>query len=167
MEFSRKEFLRLVLVGGGGFMLPFGAPACGSALTAGNISAEGSAGKLLKSTARLPEPFSVPLRIPPVLEPMRSDTDADYYEITQRAGQAEILPGLETEVWGYNGIFPGLTIESRSGRRAVVRHRNELPVPTVVHLHGGVTPPEHDGYATDVVTSAGGHGATHGGHHML
>ena len=155
MEFSRKEFLRLGLVGGAGLMLPFGASACGSGLTAGNISAEGSAGKLLKSTARLPEPFSVPLRIPPVLEPMRFDTNADYYEITQRAGQAEILPGLETEVWGYNGIFPGPTIESHSGRRAVVRHRNELPVPTVAHLHGRVTPPEHDGYPTDVVLPAG------------
>jgi spore coat protein A len=32
----------------------------------------------------------------------------------------------------------------------------------VVHLHGGVTPPEHDGYATDVVTPVGGHGAGRG-----
>jgi spore coat protein A len=125
MEFSRKEFLRLGLVGGAGFMLPFGASACGSGLTAGNNSAEGSAGKLLKSTARLPEPFSVPLRIPPVLEPMRSDTDADYYEITQRAGQAEILPGLETELWGYNGIFPrptGWRTANRSGPALAAEH---------------------------------------------
>ena len=40
-------------------------------------------------------------------------------------------------IWGYDGIFPGPTIEARRGRRSVVRHRNELPVPTVVHLHGG------------------------------
>lgn len=33
----------------------------------------------------------------------------------------------------------------------MVRHKNELPVPTVVHLHGGRTPAEHDGYPTDVV----------------
>jgi FtsP/CotA-like multicopper oxidase with cupredoxin domain len=30
-----------------------------------------------------------------------------------------------------------------------VRHVNNLRVPTVVHLHGGVTPPESDGYPTD------------------
>ena len=78
-------------------------------------------------------------------------------------GRQEILPGLKTEIWGYDGIFPGPTIESRRGRRAIVRHRNELDVPTVVHLHGGVTPPEHDGYPTDVILPVGGRGG-HGGH---
>src|SRR3982074_964288 len=43
----------------------------------------------------------------------------------------------------------------RSGRRAVVRVRNDLPVPTSTHLHGGVTPPEPHGYATDLVVPAG------------
>ncbi|MCA2181367.1 multicopper oxidase domain-containing protein [Nonomuraea glycinis] len=64
------------------------------------------------------------------------------------------------------GTFPGPTIESRSGRTAIVRHRNELPVPTVVHLHGGRTPPESDGYTTDLVLPAGGTHTTHshGGH---
>lgn len=37
-------------------------------------------------------------------------------------------------------------------------------MPTVVHLHGGVTPPEHDGYPTDLVLPAAGwDGPTHGG----
>ena len=64
---------------------------------------------------------------------------APTYRITQRVGQAEILPGVRTPVLGYDGIFPGPTIEARRGRPVVVRHRNELPVPTVVHLHGGHT----------------------------
>ena len=165
MKLSRRDFLKLGLAGGAGLFLPFGASACG--MTAGNNSAEGSAGALLKSEARLPRPFLVPLPVPPVLEPVRADAEAAYYEITQRVGRAEILPGLKTEVWGYDGIFPGPTIRSRSGRRTVVRHRNELPVPTVVHLHGGKTPPEHDGYPTDVVMPVGGreHGhADHGSH---
>src|SRR5213079_964741 len=80
----------------------------------------------------------------------------DRYEIVQRASTAEILPGLRTPIWGYQGIFPGPTIESRSGRTTIVRHRNELPVPTVVHLHGGRTPAESDGYATDLVLPADG-----------
>jgi spore coat protein A len=63
----------------------------------------------------------------------------------------EILPGYKTTIWGYEGIFPGPTIEARRGRETVITHRNELPVPVAVHLHGGVTPPESDGYPTDVI----------------
>jgi spore coat protein A len=91
------------------------------------------------------------LPVPPILPPTRTDATTDYYEITQKEGQVEILPGLRTTIWGYNGIFPGPTIAVRSGRRVVVRHRNELPVPVVVHLHGGKTPPESDGYPTDLI----------------
>src|SRR3977135_2307879 len=97
----------------------------------------------------LPRPSPLPLTIPPVLAPARTDATTDYYEITQRAATVEILPGVGTTVWGYNGTFPGPPLVSRSGRRAVVTHRNELPVPVVVHVHGGRTPPEHDGYPTD------------------
>lgn len=162
MEISRRKFLKLGLASGAG-LLAFGASGC-SGLLAGNNSAQGSAGTLLQSAARLPEPFSVPLQVPPVLEPVRSDASADYYEITQKAGKAEILPGYKTEVFGYDGIFPGPTIESRRGRKTTVRQRNELDVPTVVHLHGGVTPAEHDGYPTDLVMPLGGGSSTHGGH---
>jgi len=36
-----------------------------------------------------------------------------------------------------------------------VRHRNNLPVPTAVHLHGGHTLTAHDGYPTDLVLPVG------------
>ena len=163
MKLSRKEVLRLGLAGGAGLFLPLGVFGCGS-LTAGNNSAQGSAGALLKSAAKLPKPFTIPLPIPPVLKPVHTDASAEYYEITQKVGRVGILPGLKTEVWGYDGIFPGPTIESRRGRQTVIRHRNELPVPTVVHLHGGKTPPEHDGYPTDVVMPVGSWESEHGNH---
>ena len=142
MEISRREFLRLGLAGGVALALPFGASAC---------SDEGSTGTLLPSKAKLPGPFEVPLPVPSVLEPVRTDAGIDYYEMTQRVGKAEILPGLQTEVWGYDGIFPGPTIESRSGRKIVVRQTNDLPVPVSTHLHGGRTPPDSDGYPTDLI----------------
>jgi len=94
--------------------------------------------------------FHVPLPIPPVLRPVRSDDEADYYEITQREAQVEILPGLHTTVWGYEGIFPGPTIKARHGRTTVIRHLNRLAIPTVVHLHGGATPSESDGFPTEL-----------------
>jgi spore coat protein A, manganese oxidase len=138
MTLSRRALLRAAML----TPLVAGCSAGGA-----NVETESSAGALLRSTARLPEPFTVPLPIPPVLRP----TSADHFDITQRAAEVEILPGLRTTVWGYNGIFPGPTIESRRGRQTVVRHSNELPVPVVVHLHGGRTPAEHDGYPTDLV----------------
>jgi spore coat protein A, manganese oxidase len=163
MNISRRDFLKMGMKGAAVLFLPFGASGCGG-LIAGNNSTQGSAGTLLKSAAKLPEPFRMPLPIPPVLEPIRTDATTDYYRITQKISQAEILPDLKTEIWGYDGIFPGPTIVSRSGRRTVVRHRNELPVPTAVHLHGGVTPPEHDGYPSDVVMPSGGWHDGHRGH---
>ena len=114
-----------------------------------------STGRNLASRLTLPHPFTLPLRVPPVLQPARSDDRGDHYEITQRVAGAEILPGVSTMLWGYNGIFPGPTVESRRNRTVTVAHTNELPVPTVVHLHGGRTPPAHDGYPIDFILPAG------------
>lgn len=110
-----------------------------------------STGNLLASRLPLPRPFARPLPVPPVLRPVRSTADTDHYEITQSVGTATIVPGYRTRIWGYNGIFPGPTIVSRRGRTAVVTHTNRLPLPTVVHLHGGRTPHDSDGYPTDHV----------------
>ncbi len=112
-------------------------------------------GEALASKINPPEKYARRLPIPETLQPTHSDRTTDYYEIVQREAEQEIVPGLRTLVWGYNGTFPGPTLESRSGRRTVVRHRNELPVPTVVHLHGGRTRPASDGYPIDLVLPVG------------
>ncbi|MEV0648943.1 multicopper oxidase domain-containing protein [Phytomonospora sp. NPDC050363] len=119
-------------------------------------------GAELRSAVPLPPPFQVPLPIPGVLRPTGTAGGVDRYEITQRPVTAEILPGVGTPLWTYDGTFPGPTIESRRGRPVTVTHRNELPVPTVVHLHGGRTPADSDGYPTDLVIPAGWQ--AHGGH---
>jgi spore coat protein A, manganese oxidase len=104
----------------------------------------------LRAHPAIPQ-FSSPLPIPPVLQPVRRDSAADYYEIAQREASVEIIPGMRTRIWGYDGIFPGPTIEARRGRVAVVTYTNRLGVPTVTHLHGGVTRPQSDGFPTDTV----------------
>jgi FtsP/CotA-like multicopper oxidase with cupredoxin domain len=116
----------------------------GSALLATAALRQASA----EAEALLPR-FQVPLAIPPVLEPIRADATTDYYELVQREAAVEILPGRLTGVWGYDGRFPGPTIKARRGRTTVVRHTNHLRVPTVVHLHGGITPPDSDGFPTE------------------
>jgi FtsP/CotA-like multicopper oxidase with cupredoxin domain len=95
--------------------------------------------------------FERVLPIPVALTPARRDTTTDYYDIVQRPGHGTLLPGLDTQVWGYNGLWPGPTIRAQRGRTVVVRQTNGLPVPTVVHLHGGATPPDSDGFPTDLV----------------
>ena len=110
-------------------------------------------------TSQLPQPFTVPFATPPVLQPVFEDATTAYYDIVQRQTKAEILPGLQTTIWGYNGITPGPTIMNRQGQAAVVRQVNDLPsvhpqlrynVWTSTHLHGSCSLPEYDGYASDI-----------------
>ena len=109
---------------------------------------------VITSQLALPPPFQVALPIPAQLV-ARKSPDTDYYNIVQSASQQEIIPGYKTTIWGYNGTFPGPTIVSTSGRQTVVNHTNKLPVPTVVHLHGGRAAPDQDGYATDYLLPEG------------
>jgi spore coat protein A len=156
LKFTRKTFLKLGLVGTAGLALPLGT----LSIPVSRLAASAS----LRSPGV--EPFEVPLPIPPILKPARTGVDTDYYEMTQRVGRQEILPGLKTEVWGYEGIFPGPTVEARSGRKVEIRQWNELPVLVSTHLHGGMTPPESDGYPTDLILpKRHGHGSSaHTGH---
>ena len=139
MKWSRREALSLAL-------LPI--------FEAGCVHGRPQA-RLLPSRRPLQKPFEADLPIIPVLKPVRQDAAADYYELTAQPASARILPGLNTGIWGHNGIFPGPTIEARTGRPVVLRLRNRLPVPIVNHLHGGRTPPESDGYPTDLLLPAG------------
>ncbi|MGN9837307.1 multicopper oxidase family protein [Nonomuraea sp. H19] len=141
MSPTRRDALRLL---GLGAVAVAAVPGC--SLLAGTPQPQ-----LLTSAAPLPKPFAVPLPVPEVAKPVRSAGGADYYELAERAAEVEVLPGLRTQIWGYDGRFPGPTIEARSGRRTVVKLVNQLGQPTVLHLHGGHTPPESDGYPTDLV----------------
>lgn len=77
------------------------------------------------------------------------------YELVARDADAVVLPGVRSPIWGYEGAFPGPTVEARAGPEVRLRYRNELPVPTVLHLHGGHTPAESDGYPADLLLPAG------------
>ena len=148
MELSRRDVLKLGLFGSAALLLP-AERAARTALAEANRIPESA----------LPAPFTVPFATPPVLAPVRSTGTTDFYVITQQAAEAEILPGLKTTIWGYNGITPGPTIMARRGRQIVVRQVNALPSlhPTLrykpwtsTHLHGSASLPEYDGYASDI-----------------
>jgi spore coat protein A len=101
-------------------------------------------------------PFIIALPLPRTLTPVPSidavtGAEYDFYEITARAGTAEILPGYVTPIWGYEGTFPGPAIRARSERPVALRVHNALPENIVVHLHGGHIPVESDGHAMDYI----------------
>lgn len=96
-------------------------------------------------------PFAAGFRVPPPILPTETTATADIYDVTMRPALAQILPGLSTPVWTYNGTMPGPTFHSRRGRTVIVRQRNALAVPTAVHLHGANVARESDGHPEDVI----------------
>jgi spore coat protein A len=143
MTLSRRRFL--------GFAGSAGLVVATASLGAVRLGPTDSTGALVPSQLPLPAPFTRPLTVPPTAVP----TDGqDAYRLVARPATAEIIPGFSTPIWGYDGMFPGPTVRARTGREVRVDVRNELPVPSVVHLHGGRTPPESDGYPTDLILPA-------------
>jgi spore coat protein A, manganese oxidase len=112
---------------------------------------------LAKSVSSRPSPEDPAVKVP-------------YYRIAMRAMQVKLHRDLPpTMVWGYGGSFPGPVFDTRSGKGLLVEWANELPpkhflpidhtlhgaeankpeVRAVVHLHGGKTRAESDGYPED------------------
>jgi spore coat protein A, manganese oxidase len=81
--------------------------------------------------------------------------EIDLYDYDMREAPVEIIPGLSTTIWGYDGRFPGPFIRASAGGTTVIRFTNSLPAfagtgeGTVIHLHGGHMPPEWDGFAAE------------------
>jgi spore coat protein A, manganese oxidase len=144
-KFNRRDMLKMSLLGTAALGLPI-ERAARTQLAVPRLSEN-----------QLPRPFQTEFTVPPVADPVHRDATTDYYEMTMKQGQVQIIPGLpKTEVWGYEGITPGPTIVAQRGRNVVVRHRNEiwsdLHEHTSVHLHGNASKPQYDGYANDTTT---------------
>jgi FtsP/CotA-like multicopper oxidase with cupredoxin domain len=106
----------------------------------------------------LPRVYNTSFVAPPILQKAWEDQTTDYYQMTMRQGTANIIPGLPTTIWGYEGIAPGPTIVANRGRQTKIRFTNALPdrhpvldyePTTSVHLHGSASEPQYDGYADD------------------
>jgi len=121
--------------------------------------------------------FVDPLPLPQIAQPVGHRTAPDhpgeqvpFYRVAMQAIRSKLHRDLPpTNLWSYGGSVPGLTFETRSGRGLLVEWANDLPqkhflpidhslhgaekstpeVRGVVHLHGGKTPPESDGYPED------------------
>ncbi|WP_413381456.1 multicopper oxidase family protein [Alkalihalobacillus sp. 1P02AB] len=111
--------------------------------------------------------FVDPLPIPKVLQPLRRAGCQTYYEVKMVQFKQKLHRDLkETTLWGYEGSYPGPTIEVEANEQTYIKWMNYLPskhllpidhtvhgagldvpdVRTVAHVHGGNTEPESDGY---------------------
>ena len=152
MQISRREALRIGLVGTGSLLFPFG--------TMDNALADCKSEIFADNQPFSPQtsPFSPQIPVfqqnfqrPPVLKPTYSNSSTDFYEIVVQPAKAKILQGFETPIWSYNGITPGPTIHQECGRQSVVRFINNLNSSTVTHLHGMASLPQYDGYPEDLI----------------
>ncbi len=81
------------------------------------------------------------LPIPTLLE----SKDDKAIELTMQAGQMEILPGISTPTWGFNGPYLGPTVRMRKGQHVPLVYRNHLSETIAVHGHGLHVPGDVDG----------------------
>ena len=56
-----------------------------------------------------------------------------------------VVEGLNLQMWGFNGITPGPTLEATVGETVRIYVTNELPAPTSIHWHGIEVPNGMDG----------------------
>ena len=162
--FSRRRFLRNV-----GYL------AAGTRVRA--VRALSSPAALDPSTLT---PFVDPLPIPPSAKaaglhpnPENTKESLPLYRIAMREMRVQVHRDLPpTRMWSFGETFPGPTIETPGGQAVMVEWQNRLPdrhflpidhtlmgaepalpeVRAVVHLHGGRTPAESDGYPENWTT---------------
>ncbi|MBL0381364.1 MAG: multicopper oxidase domain-containing protein [Desulfofustis sp. PB-SRB1] len=90
-------------------------------------------------------PFSRPLYIPPILEPIAGNGGAPIRTLTAVTGAHSFFPGLQTPTMAFNGPFLGPTIRVRNGEEVAFDVHNELDQVTTVHWHGLHVPARWDG----------------------
>src|SRR3954471_5622998 len=68
-----------------------------------------------------------------------------YYELTASAFDWKISDDKTIRGWGFNGQVPGPVLRARKGDILVVKVKNELDEPTIIHWHGVRLPASMDG----------------------
>src|ERR1700738_3761912 len=169
MKIDRRKFLRHVST-------LTAAAAVRSGYANHHMHMAGQSGTGLLDTNALAR-YVDPLPIPAIMQksglqpgPHDPATHIPYHRVPMLQFKARVHRNMPaTTLWEYGGACPGPTFEVRRERPILVEWTNELPhqhilpidhtihgaesdkpeVRTVVHLHGGRTPPDSDGYPED------------------
>lgn len=101
------------------------------------------------------QPSTRPLPIPPLAESTVGADGTRTFTLRAMAGKTEMLPGVRTATWGFNGSILGPTLRARRGESVAVHVENALPEPTTVHWHGMHVPAHCDGGPHQPVPAGG------------
>jgi spore coat protein A, manganese oxidase len=151
-NFTRRDALKMGAFGAAAMTLPY-------------IATLSAAAVSQMAASKLPKPYTLPFKTPPVARYTTTSTGERFYRLEQRLLTPEIIPGYRTPIFGYfdtiggAGGTPGPTIATQQGQAIVVRQVNKLPLDhpalqyrdwTSTHLHGSPSKPQYDGYASDI-----------------
>ena len=92
-----------------------------------------------------PPAFIRPLAIP---MQMHGTTGADgvrHYRLRLAPGRSELVTGVRTATWGYDGAYLGPTLRIARGKRVDISVRNALSHVTTTHWHGAIVDGRMDG----------------------
>lgn len=70
-----------------------------------------------------------------------------YYELTASEFDWSISDEKKIKAWGFNNQFPGPVLKAKKGDTLIVKVKNKLNEPTVIHWHGIRLPSSMDGTA--------------------
>jgi FtsP/CotA-like multicopper oxidase with cupredoxin domain len=139
---KRREFL------GGAATVPFLVPLIGC----------GGGGDGSPTDPSSPGPGTIPTGLDlPDLPRLADNAGPGTFQssITAARANVQFAPGVNTEVWAYNGVVPGPLIVLHEGDDFRVTFTNSLSQPSNIHWHGLPVPPEMDGNPMDVIQPGG------------
>ena len=87
-----------------------------------------------------------PLKFPSVVSPSGLTLDS-------KLATSDLGGGLISNVWTYNGQFPGPTLKSNRGDNVSIRLLNHLPEETITHWHGMIVDHDNDGQPMDAIAN--------------
>jgi FtsP/CotA-like multicopper oxidase with cupredoxin domain len=120
----------------------------GAAFAGSGVSATGRdrepAAPVAAADVAQPDGWDADLRLPHP-EDLNPAPDILEFNLEARVADVEILPGVTTAAWTYNGTLPGPYIRAKVGDTVIVHFTNALPEATTIHWHGVRVPNEMDG----------------------
>src|SRR3569833_2379617 len=116
-----------------------------SALKYSPLFAQTRVGQQVYPNATLLFGFVDPLPVPKHLAPAERHKSRTVYHVHMKEGMHAMHSSLPpTKVWGYEGLYPGPTIEAFQGERVEVIWENSLPQNHLFkidpHIHGAMPP---------------------------